>query len=197
MLLEPHVSTSRAGRAATARCSRRRWLAAAAASLVTPGVAADDEQPVIVNQPVADAQIELQFAPGFDARLRAEGTRLGAPLGRCGGGVLRRLSGATGRTADAAAVDGGGVRGGVAFGVPSLFIRIRLGRDTTREQFLGDWIMAHEMVQLRPRLPRSQNWLHEGIATYVEGVARPCRAGAGSPRVARVGQGHATRSATG
>ena len=33
--------------------------------------------------------------------------------------------------------------------------------------------MVHEMVHLAiPRIPRSQNWLHEGIATYVESVAR-------------------------
>jgi hypothetical protein len=68
---------------------------------------------------------------------------------------------------------GAGVRGGVTYGVPAPFIRIRLGRETTRAQFLDDWIMAHEMVHLAiPRVPRSQNWLHEGIATYVEGVAR-------------------------
>jgi hypothetical protein len=41
--------------------------------------------------------------------------------------------------------------------------------------------MVHEMVHLAiPRIPRSQNWLHEGIATYVEGVARG-RAGLVAP----------------
>jgi hypothetical protein len=65
--------------------------------------------------------------------------------------------------------------------VPSLLIRIRLGRDTTNAQFLDDWVLVHEMVHLAiPRIPRSQNWLHEGIATYVESVARG-RAGLVAP----------------
>jgi hypothetical protein len=70
-------------------------------------------------------------------------------------------------------VDGAGVRGGATYGVPSLLIRVRLGRETTRAQFLDDWVLVHEMVHLAiPRVPRSQNWLHEGTATYVESVAR-------------------------
>jgi hypothetical protein len=69
--------------------------------------------------------------------------------------------------------EGAGVHGGVTYGVPSLLVRVRVGRDTTRAQFLDDWIMVHEMIHLAvPRIPRSQNWLHEGLATYVESVAR-------------------------
>jgi hypothetical protein len=61
----------------------------------------------------------------------------------------------------------------VTFGEPSLLIRIRLGRDTTAEQYAADWVLVHEMVHLAlPRVPRPQRWLHEGAATYVEAVAR-------------------------
>src|SRR5882672_1861978 len=65
VMLPDHSAPER--RATTNPCSRRAWLAAAAATLVAPAVAADDEQPVIVNQPVPGAQIELQFTPGFSA----------------------------------------------------------------------------------------------------------------------------------
>jgi len=56
-------------------------------------------------------------------------------------------------------------------------VRVRVGRTTSRAQFLDDWVMVHEMIHLAvPGLPRSQTWLHEGIATYVESIAR-ARAG--------------------
>jgi hypothetical protein len=68
---------------------------------------------------------------------------------------------------------GSGVHGGTTFGEPSLHIRVRVGRDTTAEQYRADWVLVHEMVHLAlPRVPRAQRWLHEGAATYVEAVAR-------------------------
>jgi hypothetical protein len=76
---------------------------------------------------------------------------------------------------DAAA--GPGVRhGGTQPGAPPR-LRVAIGRDTTAAQFRDDWVLVHEMVHLAvPRVARAHNWLHEGIATYVEGVAR-ARAG--------------------
>jgi hypothetical protein len=66
---------------------------------------------------------------------------------------------------------------GATFGEPTLHTRVRLGRDTTAAQYRADWVLAHEMVHLAvPRVPRAQRWLHEGIATYVESLAR-ARAG--------------------
>ncbi len=36
-----------------------------------------------------------------------------------------------------------------------------------------DWVLTHEMTHLAsPSLPRTQHWLEEGIATYVEPIAR-------------------------
>jgi hypothetical protein len=176
MPIDPRDSSSRACRAATSRCSRRVWLAAAAASLVTPGVAADDEQPVIVNQPVAGAQIELQFTPGFSQAQRERARQWVVSGAEAVAGYFERfpvpqlellLQGA----------DGGGVVSGVTFGEPSLHMRVRLGRDTTAAQYRDDWVLVHEMVHLAvPRVPRPQRWLHEGIATYVESLAR-ARAG--------------------
>ncbi len=71
------------------------------------------------------------------------------------------------------ALEGGGVRGGFTSveGLP--FVRVGVGKETSRAQFLSDWILVHEMVHLAvPRILRKHNWLHEGLATYVEGVAR-------------------------
>jgi hypothetical protein len=68
---------------------------------------------------------------------------------------------------------GGGVRGGRTDNDPALRIQVRVGDETSHAMFLDDWVLVHEMVHLSiPDVPRHQLWLHEGIATYVEGCAR-------------------------
>ena len=165
--------------------ARRKWLLglASASLLALPlqlRAEASEAQPLIEALTFGNSRLELQFAPGFDARLRAEAT---AWVQRSAGAVM----GYFGRFPVANVVmllvpaDGAGVRGGVTYGEPSLLVRVRVGRETTKAQFLDDWIMVHEMIHLAvPRIPRSQNWLQEGLATYVESVARG-RAGLVAP----------------
>jgi len=165
----PAVAISRA---------RRVCLGAAAAWLAGAvwGADAPDEQPDIVNLELPGATIELQFTPGFDAAQR-ESAREWALRGA---DVVSRYFGrfpVPQLELLLQGVDGAGVRSGVSFGEPSPLVRVRLGRDTTVAQFRGDWVLVHEFVHLAvPRVPRNQIWLHEGIATYVEMVAR-ARAG--------------------
>jgi hypothetical protein len=53
---------------------------------------------------------------------------------------------------------------------------MRVGRDTTPTQLTDDWKLTHEMVHLAvPSVPRNSHWLEEGIATYVEAIARAQR----------------------
>jgi hypothetical protein len=53
------------------------------------------------------------------------------------------------------------------------FTRIRFGQHTTQRQLSTDWVMTHEMVHMAfPDLEDDQHWLEEGLATYVEPVAR-------------------------
>jgi hypothetical protein len=48
-----------------------------------------------------------------------------------------------------------------------------VGRASTAESLAADWVLVHEMVHLAlPEVGRSHAWLAEGLATYVEGVAR-------------------------
>ena len=69
--------------------------------------------------------------------------------------------------------EGSGVRNGTAFGTPSPHIRIRVGNETPIEMLERDWKMAHEFVHMAvPRMRREQMWLDEGLATYVEPLAR-------------------------
>jgi hypothetical protein len=64
----------------------------------------------------------------------------------------------------------------LAGGGGSIFLR--LGDEATSRHLDDDWVLVHEMIHLAfPSVPREQNWAEEGLATYVEPVAR-ARAGA-------------------
>jgi hypothetical protein len=66
--------------------------------------------------------------------------------------------------------DGGGVRGGQTW---AGFIRIQVGRDVTPAQLMDDWVLVHEMTHLAlPDMGEAQSWFSEGLAVYVEGIAR-------------------------
>ena len=68
---------------------------------------------------------------------------------------------------------GAGVHGGKTFANPDAYIRVQLGREVTAAQLLGDWVLVHEMTHLAlPDTGEAHAWLSEGLATYVEGVAR-------------------------
>jgi hypothetical protein len=69
-------------------------------------------------------------------------------------------------------VHGSGIHG-TSWGHRGAAIRITLGRDVQAADLINNWVMVHEMVHLGlPALPDQQNWLDEGLATYVESVAR-------------------------
>src|SRR5437763_13361104 len=68
---------------------------------------------------------------------------------------------------------GDGVHGGKSFANPQAYIQVRLGQDVTEAQLLSDWVLVHEMAHLAlPDTGEAHAWLSEGLATYVEGVAR-------------------------
>jgi hypothetical protein len=71
------------------------------------------------------------------------------------------------------AQDGDGVRSGKTWGYGGGFIRVQVGRDVTEAQLLDDWVLVHEMTHLAlPDVGDDQNWFSEGLAVYVEGIAR-------------------------
>jgi len=72
-------------------------------------------------------------------------------------------------------VDGRGVRHGTTY--ENLSIHMSVGRDTELSDFADDWVLTHEMIHLAfPTVGRDHDWMHEGLATYVEPIAR-ARAG--------------------
>jgi hypothetical protein len=61
----------------------------------------------------------------------------------------------------------GGVRGVQGF------TRIRFGEHTTEKELASDWVITHELVHTAfPDQDDDQNWIEEGLATYVEPLAR-------------------------
>jgi hypothetical protein len=53
------------------------------------------------------------------------------------------------------------------------FTRMRLGQHTTEQDLSRDWTMTHEFVHTAlPALSPDHHWLEEGLATYVEPIAR-------------------------
>jgi hypothetical protein len=61
--------------------------------------------------------------------------------------------------------------GGVG-GVQAL-TQIRLGQHVTPKHLAEDWVMTHEFVHTAlPDLEDDQSWMEEGLATYIEPIAR-------------------------
>ncbi len=55
----------------------------------------------------------------------------------------------------------------------TLVIRVGLSRFATDSSLRDDWVMTHEMVHLAfPSVSDDHHWIEEGIATYVEPIAR-------------------------
>jgi hypothetical protein len=70
-------------------------------------------------------------------------------------------------------VDGPRVRGGTTWGYRGAAIRVLLGRDASEQDLRNDWVMVHEMVHTAlPEMADRYSWLSEGLAVYIEPVAR-------------------------
>jgi hypothetical protein len=70
-------------------------------------------------------------------------------------------------------VDGSGVRRGQTFGYDGGLIKIRVGKQTQAAELANDWMLTHEMVHLSfPSMADEHHWIEEGIAVYVEPIAR-------------------------
>lgn len=79
---------------------------------------------------------------------------------------------------------GSGIRHGVTYPRGGGLILISVGVETPVDELKTDWTLTHEMTHLAfPDMADDHHWIEEGIATYVEPVAR---AQAGQLSVAEV-----------
>jgi len=70
-------------------------------------------------------------------------------------------------------VHGTGVRHGQTFGYDGGLIKIQVGKQTQATELGNDWMLTHEMVHLSfPSMSDEHHWIEEGIAVYVEPIAR-------------------------
>jgi hypothetical protein len=121
---------------------------------------------------VTGGTIHVAFAPGdvalpkekiFDW-IRASARAVSTYYGRFPVSSLRLLI---------VPVDGARVRGGTTWGYRGAAIRLPLGRDSSEADLKRDWVIVHEMVHTAlPDLDDRYNWLSEGLAVYVEPIAR-------------------------
>jgi hypothetical protein len=66
-----------------------------------------------------------------------------------------------------------GVLNGTSWGTRPAFTRIYVGQLTDDDDLKDDWVMTHEMVHYAfPSMSEEHHWIEEGIATYVEPIAR-------------------------
>jgi hypothetical protein len=67
----------------------------------------------------------------------------------------------------------GRISNGMSFGVSGAHCKISVGPDTTLTDLRDDWELTHEMVHFSfPSVEQRHHWIEEGIATYVEPIAR-------------------------
>jgi hypothetical protein len=72
---------------------------------------------------------------------------------------------------------GEGIRGGQTLPTDPPTITIVVGERSSKRHFDDNWSMTHEMVHLAfPNVPPAHHWIEEGLATYIEPIAR-ARAG--------------------
>jgi len=66
-----------------------------------------------------------------------------------------------------------GVLNGRTTGYDGASTKVYLGQLATEDDLKRDWVMTHEMVHLAfPSVADEHHWIEEGIATYVEPIAR-------------------------
>jgi hypothetical protein len=73
-----------------------------------------------------------------------------------------------------------GIFHGTTYGSDGGFTRISVGQQTTEQELDNDWMMTHELTHMAfPDIAgdeREHHWIEEGMATYIEPIAR-CQIG--------------------
>lgn len=158
-----------------ARADVGRWALAAIHNARTPPVADSD----VVTYAGGTVRVEFDaaaFAPLTRAELldwvRASARATAAYFGRFPVPYVRLVIRPT---------SGSEVTMGSAVGRPEPRIVVTMGRQTTAQELAQESLLVHEMTHLAiPDHDLRYLWLHEGIATYVEHIAR-AQAGLLSP----------------
>ena len=72
-----------------------------------------------------------------------------------------------------ATTDSSSMGSGRTYGYPQPRIEVNVGQHVSLQSLNDDWVLVHEMSHLSlPAIDESHTWFAEGVAVYVEGVAR-------------------------
>lgn len=122
--------------------------------------------------PIGEAEAVVAFAPGglglerekIFEWVRHAGTAVAAYYGHFPVNSVRLL---------VIPVGGPGVQGGTTWGYRGCAIRMLVGAEADVYQLGHDWMMTHEFVHTAlPDVGYRHNWLSEGLAVYIEPIAR-------------------------
>jgi hypothetical protein len=122
---------------------------------------------------VGGSTILLAYAPGAEPALSKD--EIAAWVKRCGQIVAAyygrfpvekyRLLVVT--------VPGNRMGGGTTWGFRGGATKLRLGQGVQMTQLDNDWVLIHEMIHLAfPEMNDRHHWIEEGLATYIESIAR-------------------------
>jgi hypothetical protein len=79
----------------------------------------------------------------------------------------------TGVSIRGSTTDSSSMGSGRTYGYPQPRIEVNVGQHISLASLNDDWVLVHEMSHLSlPAMDESHTWLAEGVAVYVEGVAR-------------------------
>jgi len=122
---------------------------------------------------VGGATIEIRFAPGRLDLPRRELVAWVSDAARAVTCYYGRFPVPAARINIVPAEGRSGVFNGTSWGMHPAFTRVHLGELTEESQLQEDWVMTHEMVHYAfPLMPDEHHWIEEGLATYVEPIAR-------------------------
>ncbi len=119
--------------------------------------------------------IRLAFVP--DTVIDLPRARVAEWVRRCAGAVAnyygRFPAPDTRLLVSGTATGGRPVRSGTTFAYAGAAIKLTLSEHATLPDLDRDWVLVHEMTHLAfPSVPARHHWIEEGIATYVEPLAR-------------------------
>lgn len=122
---------------------------------------------------IGGALIDLEFAAGHFDLTRARLIEWVAAAGRAVVDYYGRFPLGHARIQVVPIKGRRGVGEGATWGTHGAFTRIYVGETTRDSDLRDDWVMTHEMVHYAfPSVSRDHHWIEEGIATYVEPIAR-------------------------
>jgi hypothetical protein len=117
----------------------------------------------------------VAFAPGS---LRLPHAEVMSWIARCAGAVADYFGRLPAQKALLLVIpsQGRGVHGGSTYSYRGAASRILLGEHSGADDLAADWVLVHELTHhAMPSLPEQNHWMEEGLATYVEPIARAQR----------------------